>query len=43
MRDSELWETKGCGKGGWWGDVVTGGWAMRRALDGMSTGCYSIC
>ena len=22
---------------------VTGQWALRRALDGMSTGCYTIC
>ena len=44
------WETPNCGKrtrgsgrGGGWGDGVTGWRALRRALDGMSTGCYTIC
>ena len=34
--------TKGCGRGrGWW-DGVTGWQALRRAVDGMSTGCYML-
>ena len=36
-------QTKGCGRGGGGGDGVTGWWALRRALDGMSTGYYTIC
>ena len=36
-------QTKGWGRGGERGVVVTGWWALRGALDGMSTGCYSIC
>ena len=35
-------QTKGCGSGGW-GNGITGGWAMRRALNRMSTGCYTMC
>ena len=33
-------QTEGWGKGGGWGNGVTGWWALRRACDMMSTGCY---
>ena len=35
--------TRGGGKGGGQGVGVTGWRALRGALDGMSTGCYSVC
>ena len=35
--------TKGSGRGGRQEVGVTGWWALRTALDGMGTGCYSIC
>ena len=35
--------TKGGRKGGGWEVGVIGWWALRGTLDGMSTGCYSIC
>ena len=38
-----LWEmNKGGGKGGGRGVRVTGWWALRGALDRMSTGCYML-
>lgn len=33
-------QIEGCWGGGGWQDGVTGWWALRRAFDGMSTGCY---
>ena len=36
-------QTKGCRRGGGWGDGVTEWWTVRRTLDGMSTGCYTVC
>ena len=45
----KTWETpnsgkriRGSGKGGGQGDGVTGWWALRGALGGVSTGCYGI-
>ena len=35
--------TRGGGRGGGRGVGVTGWQALRWALDGMSTGCYSVC
>ena len=35
--------TKCCGRGDGEEAGVTGWWALRRALDGMSTGCYTVC
>ena len=35
--------TRGGGRGGGPGEGVTGWRALRWALDGMSTGCYSVC
>ena len=34
--------TRGGGRGGG-GVGMTGWWALRGALDEMSTGCYSVC
>ena len=50
-RESDrTWETPNPGKqtrdgrrGGGQGDRVTGWCPLRRALDGMSTGCYNVC
>ena len=33
-------QTEGCRRGVGWADGVTGWWALRRACDVMSTGCY---
>ena len=38
-----LWETESYRRKGGWGDGVTGWQALRRAPDGMSTGCYTVC
>ena len=35
--------TRGGGKGGGREVGVTGLWALRGILDGMSTGCYAVC
>ena len=35
--------TRGVGRGGGWGEEVNGRQALWGALDGMSTGCYSVC
>ena len=34
---------KGLWREGEWRDGVTGLWALRRAVDGMNTECYTIC
>ena len=46
----KTWETSNSGKwkrgsrrGGGQEDEVTGWWALRGALDGISTGCYAVC
>ena len=36
-------QTNGCRRGGGLGDGVAGQWALKRAFDGMSTGCLSVC
>ena len=33
--------TEGCWRVGGWGSGLNGGWALRRALDVMSTECYT--
>ena len=33
-------QIEGCGRGGGWGKGVTEWWALRRARDVMSTGCF---
>ena len=35
--------SRGGGRGGGQRVEVTGWWALMGALDGMSTGCYSVC
>ena len=43
IKSIPLKRTRGGGKGGGQGVGVTGVTGTEGALDGMSTGCYSIC